>query len=95
MLPAILGEFLGTFFFLLVILMVGEPIPIVVGLLASIYAFGGLSGGHFNPAVSTMMLAKGDIDAMTYGAYVVAQIAGGLAALFLWTLTKKDKKSGK
>ena len=92
MFPAVLGEFIGTFFFLLVILMVGEPIPIAIGLLASIYAFGGLSGGHFNPAVSTMMVVKGDIDTVTYGAYVVAQILGGLCAFFFWSMTNKDQK---
>ena len=89
MLSAVLGEFIGTFIFLLVILVVGQPIPIVIGLLAAILAFGKLSGGHMNPAVSTMMLAKGDIDLMTYLLYVIAQILGGLAALTWWTLTNK------
>ena len=89
MLAAVLGEFIGTFVFLLVILVVGQPIPIVIGLLAAILAFGKLSGGHMNPAVSTMMLAKGDIDVMTYLLYVIAQILGGLAALLWWTITNK------
>lgn len=89
MLAAVLGEFIGTFIFLLVILVVGQPIPIVIGLLAAILAFGKLSGGHMNPAVSTMMLAKGDIDLMTYLLYVVAQVLGGLTALMWWTLTNK------
>lgn len=89
MIAAVLGEFIGTFVFLLVILVVGQPIPIVVGLLAAILAFGSLSGGHFNPAVSTMMLAKGDINIMTYLLYIIAQVLGGLAALTWWTLTKK------
>jgi len=91
MLPAVLGEFIGTFVFLLVILVVGQPIPIVVGLLAAILAFGNLSGGHFNPAVSTMMLAKGDINVTQYVLYVLAQVLGGLAALLWWTMTSKAK----
>lgn len=91
MFAAVLGEFIGTFVFLLVILVVGQPIPIVIGLLAAILAFGNVSGGHMNPAVSTMMLAKGDIDFMTYILYVVAQVLGGLAALLWWTLTRKPK----
>jgi aquaporin Z len=89
MIAAVLGEFIGTFVFLLVILVVGQPIPIVIGLLAAILAFGSLSGGHFNPAVSTMMLAKGDINIMTYLMYIIAQVLGGLAALTWWTLTSK------
>lgn len=89
MLSAVLGEFIGTFVFLLVILVVGQPIPIVVGLLAAILAFGNLSGGHFNPAVSTMMLAKGDITAPTFIMYIIAQVLGGLAALLWWSTTTK------
>lgn len=92
MLAAVFGEFIGTFVFLLVILVVGQPIPIVIGLLAAILAFGNLSGGHMNPAVSTMMLAKGDIDVMTYIMYIIAQILGGLAALLWWQLTHAPKK---
>lgn len=91
MLPAVIAEFIGTFVFLLVILVVGQPIPIVVGLLAAILAFGNLSGGHFNPAVSTMMLAKGDINVTQYVLYVLAQVLGGLAALLWWTMTGKAK----
>lgn len=89
MLTAIISEFIGTFVFLLVILVVGEPIPIVVGLLASIYAFGKISGGHMNPAVSTMMFAKGDISFDTLVMYVIAQILGGLSALMWWNFTSK------
>lgn len=87
MFAAVLAEFLGTFVFLLTILVVGQPIPIVVGLLAAILAFGNLSGGHFNPAVSTMMLAKGDINIMTYVLYIIAQVLGGLSALLWWSFT--------
>jgi aquaporin Z len=81
--PNVVAEFLGTFFFLTVILAKGEAIPIVIGLLASIYAFGGLSGGHFNPAVSVMFLAKGhsDFTVSSFVLYVIAQSLGGLAAL--------------
>jgi aquaporin Z len=92
MFASVLAEFIGTFVFLLVILVVGQPIPIVVGLLAAILAFGNLSGGHFNPAVSTMMLAKGDINVMTYILYIIAQVLGGLTALLWWSMTSKGKK---
>ncbi len=79
---AFLAEFLGTFFFLSVILAKGSAIPIVIGLLASIYAFGGLSGGHFNPAVSLMFLAKGDFNNHSaFVRYVVMQVAGAVLAL--------------
>lgn len=86
---AVFAEFIGTFFFLSIILAVGQPIAIAVGLLAAIYAFGGISGGHFNPAVSAMMLAKGDIDIVTFSLYAVAQVLGGLLALVWFQSTKK------
>lgn len=84
MLAQFIAEFIGTFLFLLIILIKGEAIPIAIGLLASIYAFGGVSGGHFNPAVSVMMLANGTIDAGRAALYISAQVMGGLSALILY-----------
>ena len=83
-----LVEFVGTFVFLSVILRVGEPIPIAVALLASIYFGGSISGGHFNPAVSVMMAMAGKMNMKDLAPYVIAQIAGGLAALELYKRVK-------
>ncbi len=76
-----LVEFIGTFVFLSVILAVGKPVPIAVGLLGAIYFGGHISGGHFNPAVTTMMFLKNNIDAQNALMYMVAQVLGGAAAL--------------
>ncbi len=76
-----LVEFIGTFIFLSIILKVGEPIPIAVGLLAVIYFGGAISGGHFNPAVSVMMYLKEAITLTDLPIYVIAQVIGGVAAL--------------
>jgi len=75
-----LVEFIGTFVFLSVILAVGKPIPIAVGLLAAIYFGGHISGGHFNPAVSVMMYLKENLAANDLLMYVIAQVAGGAVA---------------
>jgi aquaporin Z len=75
-----LVEFIGTFVFLSVILAVGKPIPIAVGLLAAIYFGGHISGGHFNPAVSVMMFLKENLSANDLPMYVIAQVAGGAVA---------------
>ena len=77
-------EFLGTFIFLSVILIVGKPIPIVITLLAMIYLGGSISGGHFNPAVSVMLAMAGKHSMKDLAPYVVAQVLGGLAALELY-----------
>ncbi len=90
----ILTEFIGTFVFLAVILTTGQALPIGLALAAAIYFGGNVSGGHFNPAVSTMMLAKGGISIETWIAYVIAQILGGLAAL-LWYKASLGKGKGK
>ena len=42
---------------------------------------GGISGGHFNPAVSVMMAVKGKLKYADLVPYVVAQVLGGLLAL--------------
>jgi len=83
----ILAEFIGTFVFVSVILSVSQPIPIAVALLSAIYFAGHISGGHFNPAVSTVFLANGTITAKKYSGYIVAQILGALCALYFNKLT--------
>lgn len=87
MLTALIAECVGTVIFFSCILSWGEPIPIVVGLLAAIYAFGKISGGHFNPGVSFMMLLKGDINTPTFIAYIAAQLIGAILALLWWRNT--------
>ncbi|MCL1593774.1 MAG: aquaporin [Actinomycetia bacterium] len=67
----------------------GTPLLIIAfgfgfGLLVALYAFGEVSGGHFNPAVSLAMLIDRRIDASSFIMYVIAQVAGAvLAALAL------------
>jgi len=86
-----LVEFIGTFVFLSVILKSGgfgplQPIMIVTGLLAAIGLGGAISGGHFNPAVSTMMHLNNDpmvSDMTDLVGYVVSQLLGGAVALRL------------
>ena len=45
-------EMIGTSFFLYGIIMTGSPASVPFSLFASILLFGGITGGHFNPAVS-------------------------------------------
>ena len=59
-------------------------VPIAFGfglsLLAGLYAFGEVSGGHFNPAVSLAMVLDGRIDVPTMLSYWIAQLVGGVLA---------------
>ena len=82
MIIKLLTEFVGTFIFLSVIIATGEAIPIALTLAAMILFGGKISGGHFNPAVSTMFLVKGDIDMVTYMAYIMVQVLAGISAYY-------------
>lgn len=81
LLTRFLTELMGSFFFIGTILVTGEPLPSALALLAVIYFGGKISGGHYNPAVSTAFLAKGTISGLTWLTYVIAQVIGALIAL--------------
>jgi aquaporin Z len=81
---AILVEFLGTFIFLSVIVATGNPWAIGATLAVLAFFAGSVSGGHFNPAVSIMTLFNRGISTENAMGYVVAQIAGGLAAVTVY-----------
>lgn len=83
-------ELAGTFFFLSVIMVAANSnikwaaFPIGLALALVVYWGGNVSGGHFNPAVSTMFFADHKISLIQYIAYVVCQIVGGLIALLYY-----------
>lgn len=90
LLPALV-ELVGTFIFLSVIIGTGQAVAIAATLFAVIMWGGSISGGNFNPAISAMFFVKGDISAQKFIIYVVAQVSGGVAALYWWQATKKIK----
>ena len=83
-----IAEFIGTFFFVSIILnslkkntgMSSIPISIGIGLIAAIVLVGPTSGGHLNPAVSFVSYLNKNIDQTDFIYYVVAQFAGAFAA---------------
>jgi len=81
MMQKYLAEFLGTLFFVYVILATGNPLAMAAALALAIFMTAGISGGHINPAVSVVMAAKGRISTSELIPYVVSQIFGGLVAL--------------
>jgi aquaporin Z len=89
------AEFIGTFWLVLggcgsAVLAAGFPnvgiglagVSLAFGLtvLTGIYAFGHISGGHFNPAVSIGLWAGGRFSSKELFPYIAAQIFGGLLA---------------
>ncbi len=61
------------------------------------YAVGGVSGGHFNPAVSVGLFAAGKFPASSLLPYILAQVAGAIvaaAALYVVASGKADFQIG-
>jgi len=83
-----LAEFFGTVFFVYVILATGNPIAIGAALALAIVMIGPISGGHFNPAVTIMMAVAGKQSMKDVIPYILAQVAGGLAAFELYKRVK-------
>jgi len=97
-----LAELLGTFLFMMVGYMsvpalhaaapaapnlLVVPFSFGLGLLAAIFAFGGISGGHFNPAVTVAALLDRRLPPVEGVAYIIAQIIGAIAAAVVVLLT--------
>jgi aquaporin Z len=89
------AEFLGTFWLVLggcgsAVLAAAFP-EVGIGLLGVSFAFGltvltmayavgGISGGHFNPAVSVGLAIAGRMPPASLVGYIIAQVAGAIAA---------------
>lgn len=84
-------EYLGTFFFLFVIIYTGNAIAIGAALALAILVGGKISGGNFNPAVSIMLASAGKLPRKDVVPYIISQVAGGLSALALYNLVPHKK----
>jgi aquaporin Z len=95
MYPKLVCEFLGTFWLVFggcgaAVLAAAFPnhgigpagVSLAFGLsvLTGVYAFGPISGGHFNPAVSIGLWAGGRFPRAFLPAYLAAQLAGAVTA---------------
>lgn len=77
-------EFLGTAFLVYIIFATGNYIAIGTALAIAILLGGAVSGGAFNPAVAISLYASGRIGKIDLGAYILAEIIGGLVGYFLY-----------
>jgi MIP family channel proteins len=92
------AEALGTFFLcfagIAAIIATGEPINSGAGLVGvalahglalsvAVSIFAGISGSHFNPAVTIGMLSTGRITGSRAGLYIIAQLVGATVAAFV------------
>ena len=63
--------------------LLGNTLPTGAILVVLITILGPVSGAHFNPAVTMVVALRREIQAQEALAYVIAQIAGGIAGTFL------------
>ncbi|MDR7016071.1 aquaporin Z [Acinetobacter sp. 3657] len=99
-----LAEFLGTFWLVfggcgsavlaaaypeLGIGFMGVALAFGLTVLTGAYAFGHISGGHFNPAVSVGLWVGGRFEAKELAPYVISQVIGAtIAALVLYIIVQ-------
>ena len=82
----LLIEYVGTVFFLYVIIATGNPLAIGAALAFAVYIGGPISGGNFNPAVTILMTLSGKQNPALLVPYIIVQI---LAALTVFELYKR------
>lgn len=87
----LVAEFVGTFLFVLTIPLssmgVGSlaPIPIGFMLMAMVFTFGYISGGHFNPAVTFATVVTRHTTLPKFARYTAAQVVAGIFATLYGT----------
>jgi len=95
--PKLVAELVGTFAFVLIgagaAAIVGDGVGLPgitaialahgLAITAFAFAYGPVSGGHMNPAVTIGVLAAGSMRVAEATGYVVSQLIGGVVAAFL------------
>ncbi|HWE78346.1 MAG TPA: aquaporin [Pseudolabrys sp.] len=106
--PKLLAEFIGTFAFVFIgagaAAVVGDgvglpgiaAIAFAHGLTIMVFAFayGSVSGGHMNPAVTVGVLAAGAMRVAEAIGYIVSQLVGGVAGALLLSVVLGGAETG-
>jgi glycerol uptake facilitator-like aquaporin len=80
----LLIEYVGTVFFLYVIIATGNPLAIGAALALAAYIGGPISGGNYNPAVTILMTLAGKQNPSLLIPYVIVQILAALTVLEIY-----------
>jgi MIP family channel proteins len=95
--PKLLAEFVGTFGFVFIgagtAAVIGDGLGLAgivaiafahgLAIMAFAFAYGSISGGHMNPAVTVGVLAAGAMGVGEAIGYIISQLVGGIAAALL------------
>lgn len=99
---ALAAEFTGTFLLVAGVLgaalfsfpnagIVGVALSIGLTVMATAYAIGHVSGGHYNPAVSIGLAVAGRFPLASVPGYVVAQCLGAIASAYVFYAVASGK----
>jgi aquaporin Z len=105
MTKALAAEFVGTFMLVASVVaaaifsfpnagILGVAFSIGFTVMATLFAIGHLSGGHYNPAVTLGLTIAKRFEASAALPYIVAQCLGGIAAAFVFYLIASGKIAG-
>lgn len=75
-----LMELLGTFFFVLTIVVTGNPLAIAAMLMAWVYIGGYISGAHYNPMVTLAVAIRTHSQSSHIAWFMAAQVIGAFLA---------------
>lgn len=96
------AEFVGTFLLVSAVLgaalfsfpnagILGVALSIGLTVMATAYAIGHVSGGHYNPAVTLGLVTAGRFPSSNSLGYILAQCLGGIVAAFLFCTIASGK----
>ncbi len=102
----LVAEFIGTFMLVTAVCgaalfsapsagLVAVAFAVGLSVVAGAYAFGSISGGHFNPAVTCGLIAAGRFETSKAVPYIIAQVAGGICAAIIFYIILSGAPSGK
>jgi aquaporin Z len=105
MTKALAAEFVGTFMLVASVVaaaifsfpnagVLGVAFSIGFTVMATLFAIGHLSGGHYNPAVTLGLTIAKRFEASAAVPYIVAQCLGGIAAAFVFYFIATGKIAG-
>lgn len=81
---ALLGELVGTMFFMMLMLTLGvQPLYFVLAMVGVYVAIVGLSGANLNPLVTVGMMASRRMSAIRGVLYILAQVLGAWIGLII------------
>ena len=74
----------------------GALAPLAIGavLMVMVFAGGHISGGHYNPAVSTAVLIRGKMTSGEFGPYVMTQLFAGIVAALVARIVEGGGHAG-